>query len=120
MTQNKISPSEALDRMFSIIREEAASNPTFARRMLDAVGVQVVFQGTEAASSVDPVIAAGRMDQVAFREMFSTFSEADVKKLLTSYGLATVDDIKCVSTKPKKIGFIELMWAGARSKLGRA
>lgn len=119
MTQNKISPSEALDRIFAVIREEAAGNPTFARRMLDAAGVHVVFQGQEAASSVDPVIAAARMDQIAFREMFSTFSEADVKKLLTSYGLATADDIKRVSTRPKKIGFIELMWTGARSKLGR-
>ncbi len=117
MTASPISPSEALDRLFTVVREEAATNPVFARRLLDAVGTPVLFQGTEAAPAVDPVIAAQRHDQAAFREMFSTFSEADLKKMLTTFGLATAEDIKGVKTKPKKMGFVELLWTGARSQL---
>lgn len=117
MTASPISPSEALDRLFTVVREEAATNPVFARRLLDAVGTPVLFQGPDAAPAVDPVIAAQRHDQAAFREMFSTFSEAELKKMLTNFGLATSEDIKGVKTRPKKIGFIELLWTGARSRV---
>ena len=117
MTIGKISPDEALVRLFTVIREEASNNPKFATRMLDAVGCQVVFQGIDASSAVDPVIAAGRLDPIAFRETFSTFSEADLKKLILDYGLGTTNDVKQVKTKPKKIGMVELLWAGAKSKL---
>jgi len=117
MSGKVISASEALDRVFSVIREEAASNPKLARRLVEEMGATVVFQGNDAAIAVDPVIAATRHDQAAFREMFSTFSDAELKKMLKDFGLATAEDIKGVNTKPKKIGFIELLWDGARSKL---
>ena len=117
MTKPSISPSEALAKLFTVIREQAAANPKFASEMLSAMGVQVVFQGPEAALSIDPVVEAGRLDHVAFRERFSTFSESDLKKMITNFGLGTADDIRKVTTRPKKIGFIELLWSGARSKL---
>jgi hypothetical protein len=117
MTAPTLSPEKALDRLFAVIREEAVANPKFARRLLDAVGVTVTFQGPDAALAVDPVIAARRHEQAEFREMFSTFSEAELKKLITGFGLGTAEDIKKVSTKPKKIGYIELLWSGARRKI---
>jgi hypothetical protein len=116
MTAPTLSPEKALDKLFAVIREEAVANPKFARRLLDAVGVSVTFQGHEAAIAVDPVIAARRHDQAEFREMFSTFSEADLKKLIVNFGLGTSEDVKKVSTKPKKIGYIELLCSGARRK----
>ena len=42
-TPDKISPAEALERLFAVIREEATASPTFARRMLDAVGANVAL-----------------------------------------------------------------------------
>lgn len=114
-----ISAAEALDRMFSVIRQEAAANPVFARRLLDAAGVAVSFHGPEAVSAADPVIVAMRSDQASFREMFSTFSEADLKKMLAAYGLATAEEIKRVVTKPKKVGYVELLWQGACLKAGK-
>ena len=116
MTAPTLSPDKALDRLFAVIREEAVANPKFARRLLDAVGVSVMFQGSDAAFAVDPVIAARRCDQAEFREMFSTFSEADLKKLIVNFGLGTAEDVKKITTKPKKIGYIELLWNGARRK----
>lgn len=115
-----LSATEALDRMFAVIRQEAAANPAFARRLLDAAGVTVSFHGTEAVSAADPVIVAMRSDQAAFREMFSTFSESDLKKMLGAYGLATAEEVKRVSTKPKKMGYVDLLWEGARLKAGKS
>jgi hypothetical protein len=112
-------PSEALERIFRVVREEAAANPTFARRLLDAARVPVLFQGPEAANAVDPVLVAARHDYAEFREMFMTFPEADLKKMIAGFGLGTTEDIKKVSTKPKKIGFVEILWAGACRKAGK-
>ncbi len=75
-----------------------------------------MFQGNDAAFAVDPVVAARRHDHAAFREMFSTFSEAELKKMITNWGLGTAEDLKKVSTKPKKIGYIELLWNGAKHR----
>jgi hypothetical protein len=116
----EIAPTEALDRIFTVIREEAAANPTFARRLLDAAGVPVLFQGPDASIAVDPVLVAARHDYPAFREMFLTFPEADLKKMITAFGLGTAEDVRRVSTKPKKLGFIDILWDGACRKVGRS
>ncbi|MEZ5853049.1 MAG: hypothetical protein R3D68_20640 [Hyphomicrobiaceae bacterium] len=111
------SPDEALSLIFEVIRQEAATNPTFARRLLDAAGVPVRFTGPDAVAAADPVIAAARNEYPAFREMFLTFSEAELKKLLKGHALATDEQVKKVTTKPKKDGFIDLLWDGARRRL---
>ena len=117
MSRNSISPGEALDRIFSVIREEANANPTFGRRLLEAAGVSVVFNGAEAALAADPVLIAGRSDYASFREMLTTFPDATLKKMVTNFGLGTAEDVRSVKTTPKKVGYIDLMWDGARRKL---
>ena len=112
----KLSPAEALERLFTVIREEALANPTFARRLLDAAGVNVAFTGPHAAAAADPVLIAAHNDFPAFREMFSTFAEGDLKKMVTNFGLGTAEDLKRIM-RPKKLAYIDLMWDGARRKL---
>ena len=112
-----VSPSEALERIFEVIRDEAAANPTFARRMLDAVGVTVVFSGPEAAKVADPIIAAARSDYASFRESFLGFTEKDLKSLIKGFALATEEQVKGIKTKPKQSGLVDLMWEGANRKL---
>ena len=114
---DKISPREALERIFEVIREEAESNPTFAKRMLDAAGVTVVFSGPDAAKVADPIIAAARGDYATFRESFIGFSEKNLKDLIKAFALATHEQINSVTTKPKQGGLVDLMWEGARRKL---
>ena len=114
---SKISANEALEKIFEVIRQEAAGNPTFARRMLDAAGVTVVFQGTEAAKLVDPIVQAARCEYADFRERFLTFSEKDLKAILKNFALATEEQVKAVKSKPKQSGLIDLMWEGAKGKL---
>lgn len=113
----QLSPAQALDRIFQVVRDEAAANPSFARRMLEAAGVTVVFSGQDASTAADPVIAAARHEYDAFSEMFQSFGEAELKKMLKNFALATEEQIKGVKTKPKKIGFVDLLWEGSRRKL---
>lgn len=117
--KQKLSPGEALNQLFEVIRDEALGNPSFARRMLSAVGYQVVYTGTEAAGAVDPILVAAAHEYPAFREMFSTFSEKDLKAIMASFALATAEDVKSVKAKgrAKKIAFIDLMWDGAQRKI---
>jgi hypothetical protein len=49
--------------------------------------------------------------------MLQTFTDAELKKMLKNFGLATDEQIKGVKTKPKKLGFIDLLWDGARRKI---
>jgi hypothetical protein len=113
----RLSPGEALERIFEVIREEAASNPKFAKRMLDAAGVTVVFSGPDAAKVADPIIAAARGDYASFRESFIGFSEKGLKDLIKGFALATSEQVKNVKTDPKQDGLVDLMWEGARRKL---
>ncbi|MCA9180978.1 MAG: hypothetical protein KDA51_05975 [Planctomycetales bacterium] len=115
--RQQIGPDEALERLFAVIREEASRNPIFGRRMLDAVGVSVSFQGVDAATAADPILLAARNEFPEFREMFDTFPDKELKALIKGFGLATDQQVKAVKTKPKKIGLIELMWDGAKRKL---
>lgn len=112
-----VSPGEALERIFEVIREEAVANPTFAKRLLDAAGVTVVFSGPDAAKVADPILAAARAEYADFRESFIGFAEKDLKSLLKGFVLATDEQIKSVKTKPKQSGLVDLMWEGAKRKL---
>lgn len=112
-----VSPGEALERIFEVIREEAVANPTFAKRLLDAAGVTVVFSGPDAAKVADPILAAARTEYADFRESFIGFTEKDLKSLLKGFALATDEQIKSVKTKPKQSGLVDLMWEGAKRKL---
>lgn len=117
MTTPHRSPDEALTAVFEVIRQEAARSPAFARRLLDAAGVPVQFVGPEAVAVADPITAAARNEYPVFRETFLSFSEADLKKLLKGHALATDEQVKKITTKPKKDGMIDLLWDGAKRRI---
>lgn len=115
--KQKMTPAEALTSLFEVIREEAIANPNFARRMLSVMGVQVTFTGNDgAAAAADPILVAAGSDYPAFREAFMTFSEKDLQAMIKNFALATPEDVKGVK-KPKKPGFVDLMWDGAQRQL---
>ena len=114
---SKLTPEAALERIFSVIREEASANPTFARRLLDAAGVTVTFTGSAAAVMADPILVAARSDYPAFRETFMTFSEKELKDLAKNFALATQEQLRAVKTRPKAAGLVDLLWDGANRKL---
>ena len=111
------SPDEALDRLFEVIRQEATKSPSFAKRLLEAVGFEVTFTGSDAIDAADPIAMAARMEYDGFRESLMTFEEKDLKALLKNYTLATDEQVKSVKTRPKKDGYVELLWRGSRRRL---
>lgn len=109
----QIDAGRALDQFFAIVREEALGNPRFAAKLADALGYQVMFRGSEALPAVDPVLVA-MQGQEAFRATFLTFKAADLKKLITEFGLGTAADLKAAKKAPQ---MVDLMWEGAKAKI---
>jgi hypothetical protein len=100
-----VDPAEALDGLFKVVREEALSNPKFARRLLDAVGCTVEFRGKEALAAVDPVLVAMRGLE-EFRRTFLSMSAADLKKIGKTFSLMETHE-----TARKTVGqLVDLLW----------
>jgi len=109
----QIEPVEALERFFAVVRQEAIDNPSFAARLLDALGAKVVFRGDAAAPSVDPLqVALQGYDE--FRATFLSFPVKDLKVFVKDFGLATAADMKGKSKAPQ---IVDVMWAGASAKI---
>lgn len=117
---DRLAPSEALERILDVIRQEAAENPSFAKRLAEAGFVEtddVARDGAPSGSSHDPVLAAARGDSAAFRAQFLKLPVAELKAIIKTFRLATESQVKGVTGKPKQAGLVDLMWDGARRKL---
>jgi hypothetical protein len=113
MSERKpISPEEALDRFFNLIREQALQDRHFGRRLLEAVGVTVIYRGDDARDAVDPVLLAAD-GRETFEKTLNSFKVADLKTLIKNFDLATTSDMK---GKKKKADLIDLAWQGAKGK----
>lgn len=108
----QIDPGKALERFFDIVREEASHNPRLAARLTEALGYTVIFRGTEAKNAVDPIQVALAGEE-EFRRTFLTFSDKDLKAIITSFNLATKADL----AKRKGPQLVDLMWAGAKAQI---
>ena len=95
-----------------IERQKDFPKATFARRLHDALGSKVLFQGSDAAVAVDPVLMVG-IGVVAFRESFLTFKPAELKKIMKDFGLAVPADFKGKTKTPM---LVDLMWERASRK----
>jgi hypothetical protein len=113
MSNSKVlGAGEALDRFFQIVREEAANNPRFERRLLEAVGFHVFYRGEEALVAIDPVLVAmkGREE---FRRTFMSMRAADIRKAGKSSDLFRSSER--LPTSPG--GLTELLWDRASQRL---
>ena len=107
-TSRRIDPAEALDTLFQIIRQEALSNPNFARRLLDAVGQPVEFRGEEALAAVDPTLVAAQGPD-EFRRTFLSMTASELKKIGKNFNL-----IETHETVRKSVPqLVELLWERA-------
>ena len=113
MNENpKIGPEEALDKLFQIIREEAESNPRFARRLLEAVGYNVQFRGNEAFAAIDPILVALKGPE-EFRRTFVSMTAAQIKKVGLASGLFVRGN-----QYPGTVGeLVDALWSRAKEKV---
>jgi hypothetical protein len=110
-TRRTVDPAEALDGLFQIVREEALSNPKFARRLLEAVGYTVEFRGEEALAAVDPVLVVMRGPE-EFRRTFLSMTAAKLKKIGKDFSL-----MESHETARKTVAqLVELLWERASER----
>ncbi len=110
-TSEPVEASKALDEFFAVVRQEAVRNPTFGARLLEALNVQVLYQGDNAAEVLDP-IALVRQGHEAFRSTLLSFDDKTLKKFLQDHGLASKSDIG----KLRGPALVELLWQRASTK----
>ena len=114
-----IDPAEALDKFFTVVREEALANPLFGRRLAEAVGFEVIYQGETALQVMDPVSVAMR-GREKFFAIFSTFSEKDIRKIGEAKGLLEKPAKKAKGSKEPKVEhsqLVALLWDRAKERL---
>ncbi len=104
---------EVVDRFLGVVRQEVSDNPQFAARLLQALGVAVMFRGEAAVIAVDPVQVA-LQGQDEFRKTFLSFSAKQLKDFVKDFNLGTPADMKGKS-KPAQI--VDVMWSGAQAKI---
>ena len=109
----EIDASQALDKFFAIVRDEATRNSRFAARLVDALGYNVVFRGNEAKYAVDPVQVALKGVEV-FRQTFLSFSAAELKAMVKDFNLGTQADLRGKTRVPQ---IVDVMWQGAIAKV---
>jgi hypothetical protein len=113
--QPVISPDVALRRFLEVIANEAAANTGFRNRLLQAVGVKVVFEGEDDIATADPVDLAQRYSEDAFKRIYGILKAPDLQSLMIGRGLATKDTFP---VKPKKRvpELLALLWETARER----
>jgi hypothetical protein len=106
-----IEPTKALDDFFAVVREQAIRNPSFGASLLEALKVQVIYQGDAAAEVIDPV-ALVRLGQEEFRKTFLSFDDKQLKKFLKDFSLASQTEFG----RLKGPALVELLWERASTK----
>ena len=113
----------ALDALWAIIRRQAERDPTFAAEMVKALTVPIEISIETSADIqgamplLDPIIIAGKgLD--AFLTTFTPLKDADLKRIIKAYNLASPDAITG-KTAPKGKALVQLMWAAASSQRKR-
>jgi len=121
----RTSALEALDDFFRTIRAQAERDPSFAATLVRSLSIPIQLemdpkQLSKTLPYIDPVIIAGQgIDE--FRRVFRPISDADLRKLIVEFNIASKDSIPAKGG-PKGDALVEMLWRGAsavRKKLER-
>jgi len=94
-----MTPTEFLDRIFDVIREEAQANPAFAARLVKAAGGEVSFPARAAVQVLNPIEIASKGGAEAVRRAFEGFEAVELRQLLKEHGLASAIDVRSRSKR---------------------
>jgi hypothetical protein len=123
MTTHHSSAIGALDAFWAIIRRQAERDPAFAAEIAKALTVPIeltIETSADVQASMpllDPIVIAGRgLDD--FLSTFTPLKDADLKKIIKAYNLASSDAITG-KTAPKGKALVHLMWEAAAAQRKR-
>ena len=94
MNDRHVSAEAALSAFFRAVKDEAMVSPAFRARLIDALGVNVLYEGEEQFEGANPIKQAGLWSEDAFLRIWSKASMKQIRDVLKSYQLATPEDMK--------------------------
>jgi hypothetical protein len=112
MTENQKSPKQALNDFFRAIQDLAAEDATLRGRLIDALGVQVLYEGEEQYVGQNPIKQASKWSEDAFKRIWKPASVAQIKAALTDFELATTSDMRGL----RKADLLDLLYSRAEQQ----
>lgn len=117
MPKNDVTPIEVIDGFLSAIRDVAAENTAFRARLIEILGVNVVYEGEEQFEGANPAVQAARWSQDAFSRIWSGAKLGEIKAVLKDHHLATPMDMKYPNGKNmNKKALIDLLYERGLAK----
>jgi hypothetical protein len=123
MTSSHESALEALDGFWSVIRDKADADPTFARALVSALNIPIAFKiepplDAEAFKAVHAFISPRALvdqGEERFREFFNTLTDAQKRTVIKNHNFASVEAIKT----PKGVALVDILWKAAKAQADR-
>lgn len=110
--RTRLPPQLALNRFLDAVRDEAATNPGFRGRLLEALAIEIYIEGEEEISAVDPIGLARSKSEATFRRVYSQLNATALRAVLRDADLATATDLKGQT----KASLIDMLWSRSRSR----
>lgn len=107
-----VAPQVALTRFLGAIKNHADIDSAFRDRLLQALGVTVVYEGEDDLANVAPHIVASQKNELQFRAIYGPLSAAKLKAILKKAGLATPADM----ARKTADDLIDMLWVRAYNK----
>ena len=85
---------EIIDSFLNVVRDAAAESPAMRARLIEALGVSVIYEGEEQFEGANPVTHAARWSQDAFVRIWSGAKVSEIKAVLKTNLLATPTDMR--------------------------
>lgn len=89
-----MNPTEFLDKLFDVIRDEARSNPAFAARLVKAAGGHVTFESKDKVAVLNPLEVAAQGGPNAVRSAFESLDAVELRAVLKEHNLASAIDVR--------------------------
>ncbi|MEM1087992.1 MAG: hypothetical protein AAGH90_09685 [Pseudomonadota bacterium] len=102
----------ALNRFLQTVKDAAAEDPGLSTRLIEALGVTVLYEGDEQFEGANPVSQAKRWSPEAFKRIWGTAKVGQIKAALKDHELATATDMK----GKKKAALIDLLYKRAEAR----
>lgn len=109
MSKNEVPADLAIAAFVQVIKDAAAELPEFRSRLVEALGLTVIYEGHEQYQGANPATHAARWSEDAFQRIWSGASLKELQTVLKERGLASPDDIK----GKKKPALLSLLYTRA-------